>query len=343
MKIVVRIIIVLSVLTVLIIVGAFSLLYYFNQPPGEISPETYLFTVEDGDTLSSIAGNLKENDLIRSSLLLKIWSRIMGTAGDLKKGLYRIEPDFTIIEIHDLIISGKQQLYSITIAPGWTIPKIAEEFENSGITDSAVFITLCQSGEFIRSIGFSETIESLEGFIFPDTYLFPLDYPAEKVILHIINNFLGFLEEIYPDHRKLSDEDLYDKVILASIIEREYRAEDEAATIASVFYNRLAINMPLQSCATVVYVITEIQNKPHPDNLLFRDLEINSPFNTYLHTGLPPAPISNPGKTALSAVFFPEATEYLFFLVKDPSEGRHYFSKNFFEHSAAHKIYLKNN
>ena len=124
-------------------------------------------------------------------------------------------------------------------------------------------------------------------------------------------------------------------------MEREYRVTEEASLIASVFYNRLALNIALGSCATVEYVITEEQGKPHPEFLNYRDLEIVSDYNTYLFPGLPPGPISNPGETALRAAFFPEESDFLYFLLQNAESGRHYFSRTYTEHNEAKVVYLK--
>jgi len=134
---------------------------------------------------------------------------------------------------------------------------------------------------------------------------------------------------------------MHKRIILASIVEREYRLSEEAPRIAGVFWNRLRIGMALQSCATVVYIITEIQGKPHPEILYNRDIEIKHPFNTYLNRGLPPGPIANPGMTALKAVFRPEASRYLYFRLLDPKTGKHYFSESLDEHIKAGSLAVK--
>jgi len=133
------------------------------------------------------------------------------------------------------------------------------------------------------------------------------------------------------------------RIIIASIVEREYRVPEEAAVMAGVFYNRLDIGMALQSCATVEYVITEIQGRPHPEQLFNRDLEIRDPYNTYIRPGLPPGPISAPGETALKAAFIPESTEYLYFRLIDTGAGRHYFSRTLDDHIRAGALYVKGN
>jgi UPF0755 protein len=138
-------------------------------------------------------------------------------------------------------------------------------------------------------------------------------------------------------------EELNKRIIIASIVEREYRIPEEAAIMAGVFYNRLNIGMALQSCATVEYIITEIQGRRPPMVIYNRDLEIRDPYNTYLRPGLPPGPISAPGETALRAAFFPEETDYLFFRLVDLASGRHYFSRTLDDHIRAASLYVKGN
>ncbi len=149
------------------------------------------------------------------------------------------------------------------------------------------------------------------------------------------------LAEGLPESLSLDPGELHRRIILASVVEREYRLPEEAPRIAGVFWNRLKIGMALQSCATVVYIITEVQGKKHPEVLYNRDIEIQHPFNTYLHPGLPPAPIANPGLTALQAVFRPEPSRYLYFRLLDARTGRHYFSETLDEHIRAGSLAVK--
>ena len=182
----------------------------------------------------------------------------------------------------------------------------------------------------------------MEGYLFPETYLFPLGYPAPKVITAMADTFFSRLDSISPGAAgSMSPSELNRLVILASIVEREYRVSEEAAVMAGVFFNRLKIGMALQSCATVEYVITEIQGRPHPEQLFNRDLEIRDPYNTYLRPGLPPGPISAPGETALRAVFNPAQSDYLYFRLTDQGTGRHYFSRTLDDHIRAGALYVK--
>jgi UPF0755 protein len=180
----------------------------------------------------------------------------------------------------------------------------------------------------------------MEGCLFPDTYLFPRDYPPDMVIRAMADNFFSRLAGL-SGGRAAAGEDLRRLVILASIIEREYRVADEAALMAGVFLNRLRIGMALQSCATVEYVITEVQGKPHPAVIYTRDTEIRDPYNTYVYPGLPPGPICSPGALALEAALRPQDSGCLYFRLVDPGAGRHYFSQTYDEHIRAGVFYIK--
>jgi UPF0755 protein len=253
------------------------------------------------------------------------------------------------VEVHELLVKGEQTLHRVTIPEGLTISEVALEFEDEGICGAGEFVeaattageTDAQGAESFGGYPIPPGVESLEGFLFPDTYLFQRNFPAEKVVAHMLDTFFEKLGEIAPGYTELSAGELYEKVIVASIVEREYRAADEAKKIASVFYNRLERGMRLQSCATVVYVLTEEQGKAHPEKLTYDDLEVESEFNTYTRGGLPPSPIANPGAVALEAAFHPAETDYLYFLLQDPEDGRHTFSRTLSEHNEAYRLYIK--
>lgn len=333
MKALLRFILVLFLLIVIAVGSVVTWLSIMNNPSPYIPETGITFQIKHGDTLSVVASELSTVKAIRSSLLLRIIGKIKKTESLIKIGTYRIEPGMSTLDIHNLLVSGRQKLYRVTIPEGWTISRIAAAFEDAGITTSDRFLEAASDPDLLDK--WQITGQNVEGFLYPDTYFFQKEYPAYQVVDHLLETFFSTLDSLYPEYRSLPKEELYKKIILASIVEREYRAEDEAPLIASVFYNRLKIGMPLQSCATVVYVISEIQNKPHPDRLFYSDLEIPSPYNTYRNKGLPPAPIANPGPAALKAVFIPAKTDYLYFVVSDPDAGRHQFSRTLTEHNRA--------
>lgn len=311
--------------------------YHLNQAPATVAPSR-TFTVPSGDSLTAVAQRLHGAGFIRSPVLLRLLARTRGAETAIRAGYYRFPADATSDQILDLLMAGSNDLVRVTIPEGWTSNRIAAHLEERDITSAAEFRSAVHSPELMSSYGIEAP--TAEGYLFPDTYYFPRGYGAEAVARHMVDTFFGRLEEVHPAARA-DAEKLHDKVILASIVEREYRVPSEAPLIASVFNNRLRSNLRLESCATIVYIITEIQGHEHPERIFEADLDIESAFNTYRSRGLPPGPIANPGLTALQAALYPAETEYRYFVVKDPATGTHHFSSVLSEHSEARFVYLK--
>ena len=256
----------------------------------------------------------------------------------LRSGIYYISPAMNIAEIQDLLSSGQQEYIKVSLPEGLTISKIAAELEENNICAAADFISICKDSAFAEANLIAG--ESCEGFLFPDTYFLTAGMKAETVAKIMIDNFFAKIQEI-PTLAQMNKADLYQAVILASIVEREYRVEDEAPLIASVFKNRLRRNIGLYSCATVEYILTEIEGRPHPERILIEDTKIDNPYNTYKWAGLPPGPISNPGLVALRASADTPKTDYYFFQIVDAAAGRHVFTTSFEEHIESHSLYTK--
>jgi UPF0755 protein len=319
---------------------------YFNSPvPSEEMPlitddmygikkmedDSYLIDIRRGETSQSAGARLESAGLIRNKYFWNLLCRF--EKEQIKTGTYRIETPVNMISVYRLLVSGKQILCRVTIPEGVTLSKIAVILEEAGICSAQDFLESAKDRQIIEQYQIPN--KSMEGYLFPDTYLFPAEYPPAQVINAMAKNFFNRIENINPLVTELNQKEINDIVILASIIEREYRLAEEAPLMAGVFHNRLRINMGLQSCATVEYIITEIQGKPHPTVIYNQDLEIRDPYNTYMWAGLPPGPISAPGSVALQAVMFPQETEYLYFRLDDPATGKHYFSKTLDEHIKA--------
>ena len=321
--------------------------YYLNTPPAldaQRQPsadvdEATLFTVEVGESLATIAERLYLERVIRSPLLLRGIAEVKGTDTAMKAGYFSLPPGTTTLEIHNLLVEGHQELAKVTIPEGWTISKVAQHLEQHDIVGADAFIDVARDPGFMSRYGINSV--STEGYLFPDTYFFPRHFPAEAVVVQMVDNFFARLAEIYPGYTFDDPGAIHNTLIVASIVEREYRVAEEAPLIASVFYNRLGVDVGLESCATLQYIITEIQGKPRPERILHSDLRIESDYNTYKWHGLPPGPISNPGITALQAAFFPPDTDYWYFVVRDPASGHHHFSSDLDEHNEAKFLYLK--
>lgn len=308
--------------------------------PGVVveSSGSYLFVVGAGESAATVGARLEAAGLIRSGLLWRLVARL--DAAQIKTGTYRINGGSGMLEIRELFVSGRQLLVKATIPEGSTLKKIASILDSKGIVDESSFLAAAVDPELLKRFGIRGG--SFEGFLFPETYLFPLGYAAENVIDSMVSTFFQRVSSIAPKPLgEYGADEMFERVVLASIVEREYRVDDEAPIIAGVFRNRLRIGMALQSCATIEYVITEIQGKPHPEVIYNRDLEIRDPYNTYLSPGLPPGAISSPGLVALDAAFNPASVNYLYFRLVDPAAGRHRFSRTLDEHIEAGVRYVK--
>ncbi|MDP2792210.1 MAG: endolytic transglycosylase MltG [Rectinemataceae bacterium] len=290
----------------------------------------HILRIEKGSTAGDIASLLEDEGLIGSRALFRALLKLSGAERKLKAGSYSIAEGSSIPAIIAMLSEGRTLQLTVTIPEGSTARSIGLILEKAGICSQSSFLSAATDPGLAERAGLPA--HNFEGFLFPDTYSFPADAQADSIVLAMARNFFERLESITPGaaNNKMQ---LRDNVILASVVEREYGVPEEAGLMASVFRNRLAIGMALQSCATVVYIITEKQGKPHPSVVYYSDLAIKDPYNSYLNRGLPPGPISNPGETALRAVFNSPKSDYLYFRLIDSSSRQHRFSKTFEEHT----------
>jgi len=296
-----------------------------------------IILVEPGETAASVGTRLRDFGLIRSTVFWNLLSRI--DSEPIKAGTFQLQKGASSTKIRETLVFGKQIMEKITIPEGFTLKKTADLLEKNGIVSAKDFLLAAHLPDILQSYGIPAN--SMEGFLFPDTYFFPRTYSAQLVVSKMLDTFFRRLYEVAPEAKIMTRKEIFDRIIIASIVEREYRNDDEAPLMAGVFFNRLKIGMSLQSCATIEYVIREIQGKPHPEVLYNKDLSIKDLYNTYIYAGLPPGPISSPGITAIKSAFNPRASDYLYFRLVDPSEGRHRFSKTLEEHAEAGMLYLK--
>ena len=334
----------------LILVLCAGLLYIKSaSKPVSDSEEKIRLEIPSGMTITQASDLLKENGLVKNSKLFYFAARYpalkavlygpeYGNAFVLRSGIYYVSPSMNIAEIQNLLSSGQQEYIKVSIPEGLTISKIAAELEENRICAASDFISWCHNPNAMAAYEIEG--ESLEGFLFPDTYFLTAGMTASAVADVMIKNFFDKISQV-PSLAQMNKADLYKTVTLASIVEREYRVEDEAPLIASVFKNRLRRNIGLYSCATVEYILTEIEGRPHPDRILIEDTKIDNPYNTYKWAGLPPGPISNPGLVALRASADTPKTDYYFFQVVEPAAGRHVFTTTFDDHIQSHNLYTK--
>lgn len=290
-----------------------------------------IIEVRQGYNANQIADILYKAKLIKNKKVFILYTKIKALDSKLKAGKYVLSSDMSLQEIAECITEGNtiSDTIRITIPEGLEIREIGLLLEEKGLGNKEKFIEATDSRNF--TFKFSKYIPknlSLEGYLFPDTYQVYKDIDEIGIIKIMLNRF----EEIFNDELSSRSEEtgltVHEIITIASIIEREAKVDSERAIISSVFYNRLKNNMLLGSCVTVQYALGE--RKP---NLTYKDLEIDSPYNTYKVQGLPPGPVSNPGEASIRAALYPAETNYYYFSAN--FDGTHTFSKTFSEHQKA--------
>lgn len=318
------------ILICILFLGIFAFIIYNLSQPSKDELIEYRLNVPNGVSYMSISQELKENGIIKSAKVFYYYSRIKGAG--LKAGVYLVNNKMTFDELHNFLNTGKQEYIVVSIPEGLTITEISKILEDNEICSSIDFIETAKDSNLPESYNIPSS--TLEGYLFPDTYYFTPKMNPTDVIEIMINNFFEKLSTI-SNTEDLTSTELHEIVKLASIVEKEYKVAKEAPLIASVFKNRLRYNIGLYSCATIIYIITEELGLPHPGQVKYSDLKIESPYNTYLHAGLTPTPISNPGIIALDAAINTPKTNYYYFRVEDEVAGTHVFTKDFEDHKNA--------
>jgi UPF0755 protein len=284
------------------------------------------FQVKPGSTLGAIARDLEGERLVRSARAFETLARWRGLAGELRAGEYDLSPHLSAGQILDRIAEGRVRTYRIVIPEGLTAAEIAERLEEEDLAEPGEFLSAVRSQELVNELDLEG--ESLEGYLFPETYQLARGLPATEIARVMVAQFHAVWTEIAPGSEDLGLS-MLETVTLASIIEKETGVPEERALIAAVFHNRLQRGMRLASDPTVIYGIPQFDG-----NLRRSDLEdAANPYNTYQIPGLPPGPIANPGADALRAAVAPASSSYLFFVSRN--DGTHEFSNSYAEHAAA--------
>jgi UPF0755 protein len=329
-----------AAVVVLIVVGVCCLFVYreFMIPTG-VLPGTMVFTVEKGDSLTEVARELKEHDLIKHERVFIGVVRIFGLEGRIRAGEYEITPDMSPKDILVLLLSGKVVEYTITIPEGYNVYQIAALLEERGLVDTDVFLAYVKDESFIESLDIDAPL--LEGYLFPDTYHINRGMDEAAILKLFVQRFFEVFDEemesVIAEGGSMTLDELgeYAVIILASIVEKEAGKAEERTLVSAVFVNRLEKGMKLDSCATVIYGIWD----RFDGNLTRGDLEEKTDYNTYVIGGLPPTPICNPGREAIRAALGPADVDYLYFVSKN--DGTHHFSSTLSEHNRAVYKYQK--
>ncbi len=280
--------------------------------------------IKNGDTFRSVYKKIYKGIKVPYMHYLYL-TKIMNIEKKIKTGYYQSN-DITLEKLIEVVIDGKQTLIKVTIPEGYNLFDIGTLLQKLYIMPKDEFVTAAFDRQLIEYL-LKEDYESFEGFLFPGTYYVPKEFsPKEAITLF----YQGFKDNLPKDFKKKVEArglTFYQALILTSIVQKETYSKEESDIVASVFYNRLKLNMRLQADPTIIYG----KYISYDGNIRKKDiLNAENKFNTYRHSGLPPTPISNPGVIALEAVMNPKKTDYLYFVADD--KGQHLFSATYREH-----------
>ncbi len=310
----------------LLIVGL-AWFFWATSPLCSVDCQNNIFIIEKGESLGKIAQNLEEEELVRSSLVFQLMAAKLGVSRQIQAGDFRLNSGMSPEEIAQELTLGTLDRW-ITLIEGWRREETAGKVATSLGGEESLF----NQNEFLN------LTKNLEGKLFPDTYLIPKDADAQRVVEMLITNFNKKTQGLTVDQKDL---------ILASIVEREAKHAEDRPIVAGVLLNRLNVGMPLQADATVQYAVATAHcslptvhcQEWWPKSLSREDLQIDSPYNTYKYTGLPPAPICSPGLASIKAALEPQETEYWFYL--SDNQGRIHYAKTHEEHQDNIEKYLR--
>jgi len=315
-------------LFILVAVAA-AALQYFNSPP-RLMREA-VFQVAQGDSVKAVASRLKGLNLIESERFFTAMSSLAKMT-QIKQGKYRVTPGLSSYGILSKLVRGDIMKARVTIPEGFNIYQLAERLEKQNVAKKDDIIHLATNAPFLRSIGI--IAPSAEGYLFPDTYIFPEESDPRAVLKSMherLNLVLGQMD-LSPMNRLGLDR--HRLLTMASLVEKEAKVDSERPYVAAVFHNRLKRGMKLDCDPTVRYAV-----KRFTGPIYLKDLRSQSPYNTYVHYGLPPTPISSSGKAALMAALNPAESDYLYFVARN--DGSHFFSRTLGEHNRAVRKYQR--
>ncbi|MPW26309.1 endolytic transglycosylase MltG [Alkalibaculum sp. M08DMB] len=335
-----------AIVTLLLFVSIFialTIYYTASLKPLEKNGKEKLVEIPSGYGLNSISDLLENSKIIRSSTIFKVRVKLKDVGNQLKAGKYLLSANYSVDEIIDIIAQGKvvNESTAFTIPEGWKLDQIAQELEKQQLVqDKDDFIKEASKIEkYQESYKFLSTIKdaperTLEGYLFPDTYFIDKEENTQDIVKKMLARFGEVFTEEYINQAKSIDMTIDDIVILSSIVEQETKYDIDRPGVAGVFYNRIDINMPLQSDVTVLYALGV-----HKEQVLYKDLEVDSRYNTYKYTGLPVGPIGSFGISSLKATLYPEENEYYYFIAKP--DGYCVFNKTLGEHNVDVNKYLR--
>jgi UPF0755 protein len=304
--------------------------------PANAAGKPVVFEVPSGASGRSIAQTLEEKGLITNAmafrLLLKVKEKKQGAT--LRAGYFSVDPSEDLKDVLDQLLEGDVLTRKATIPEGYTLEQTAQALEKQGVCRGEDLWEAIHSDK--RDLGWKFPDE-LEGYLFPSTYEFPWECTGAMALRQMTDEFKASVAPVWARYQATAPLSFKDCIILASLVEREAQVPSERPTIASVYVNRIRKGMKLECDATVQYALGKQKAV-----LLYADLEIASPYNTYRYAGLPPGPICSPGLASIEAAMHPKKTEYLFYVRNDiKDDGSHVFGRDFYEHEANIARYQK--
>ena len=283
-------------------------------------------TITRGMTPQAIASLLEEQAVIQNKKQFLLGAKLMGVSRKLQAGTYLFQGSQTTYSVLTKLYKGDVITERITFPEGTRAAGMAAILEKTYHIDSSHFMALVNDTEFTRSLGISA--HTLEGYLYPDTYHFPLNPTVEEIIKKMVQQFMTIWDDKLEKQAEKVNLTTHEVITLASIVEGEAALDSERNIISALYLNRLKRNMRLQADPTIQYIIPN-----GPRRLLNKDLLIDSPYNTYLYKGLPPGPVNNPGSASIQAVLYPASVEYLYMVAN--GDGSHTFSLTIRDHLKA--------
>lgn len=314
-----------SVAVALLVVAAAGIGWLWTASRSPERTEPVRVVVEPGTPVRSLGARLAEARVVRSPVLFELWLRARGDAGSIQAGTYDFPAGVSLPRVLDMLVRGETLLASVTIPEGLRLEQQAGVAARQLGVDSAAFVSAATDSLLADTLGVEAP--TLEGYLFPETYRVDPGIESRELVRLMVGGFHDAFGEEWQTRADALGRSVHEIVTLASIVEEEARVPEERGVIAGVFWNRLREGMKLEADPTVQYALGS-----HRQRVLYRDLEVDSPYNTYLYPGLPPGPIASPGRASLEATLYPDSVPYFYFFATGEG-GRHTFSETFAEHN----------
>jgi UPF0755 protein len=309
--------------------------YLWRIPYKNFSEDEKFLLIPRGTSSLEISHQLEKEGIVRHWALFLGYVKICKISRPLQAGEYRFEKPLSICQVADRLIHGLVYYREVTIPEGYSVFEIADLLVQKKLAAPESFRAAAGDARLIANL--VPEARNLEGFLFPDTYRFTRGVSAEEMVQQMVNRFRQMYSSFFRSEVEQSSMSLNQVITLASLIEKETGVEDERPLVSSVFHNRMKLHIPLQCDPTVIYAAK--LRGTFRQEILPTDLDTPSPYNTYLHPGLPPGPIANPGLSSVEAALKPASSNYLYFV--STNQGGHVFSTTLEQHSRAVAVYRR--